>query len=385
MAATTTPGVSFTEFRTLIESAITRRSNFSYTHRKAIHFHWANDNTHPDLDLLSLEKMCELIGFAKPDSHVLEESNPLPGYTMRSKIDDEVKAAIHRPGRTILIVHYAGHGTDNGSGELVLSDRWGKKLARADLLLASVESTELASDAPIDVLYIFDCCFSFLATRQINARSRLVEVLAANDYRNPSAFGPQSAHSLTSKLYLEVRDRAQRGEKMIEIAQIMDKLQQSTVVKTPSHAVKIGLGSIVLPLSPFPNPRSATSTSSQPAYRPGLLASFTIHTTEPCDEVDIRNAANWAESFPQSKTLSLHYEGSKRVNSTLFFFEVQRLAFLRIAGAPGVTLICENKPYTWNNPSQRAHFTGSVENSGVNDENKSPCNTHNTCNIQKYF
>ena len=129
-----------------------------------------------------------------------------------------------------------------------MSDRLGKKLARADWLFGSAGTMELASDAPIDVRYIFDSCFSFLPTQQINTRSRIVEVLGANDDRDPHAYGRQGTHSFTSKLYLEVRDPAQRGEKMIEIAEIMDKLQQSTVVKIPSYAVKVGLRSIVLPL-----------------------------------------------------------------------------------------------------------------------------------------
>lgn len=304
--------------------------------------------------------MCEHLNFEKPDSCILQESNPMPGYDMFTKIGGEVKAAISRPGRTILIIHYAGHGGDNGHGELVLSDRLGKKLARADYLLGPVGTPELDSDAPIDVLYIFDSCFSFLTTRQINARSRIVEILAANDDRDPFAYGRQGTCSFTSKLFMEVRERAQRGEKMIEIAQIMDKLQQAAVVKTPSHTVKVGLGSIVLPLFPSSGPRSTTSHSTQQIHGPGLLSSFTIHAAEPCDPIEVQNAANWAESFPQSKTLSLHYEGCKKVNSTLFFFEAKRLAFLRISGAPGVTLICENWPLV---PATAA---------SSNDENEPP-------------
>lgn len=33
-------------------------AKFFYQHHKAIHFHWANDDTDPDLGLLAFEKAC---------------------------------------------------------------------------------------------------------------------------------------------------------------------------------------------------------------------------------------------------------------------------------------------------------------------------------------
>ena len=278
---------------------------------------------------------------------------------MRTKIGNEVQDAARRAGRTILIVHYAGHGTDNGTGGLVLSDRTGKKLARADLLFAPVERYELDDNAPLDVLFIFDCCFSFLATREMITGSRIVEVLAANNSRDPIAFGAKSVHSFTSKLYMEIRRRAHAGDKLIEIADIMDTLQQTAVDKRPSHTAKIGLGSIVLSLIPSSSTRPASSPAPR-SYGPGLLATFTIHSGEPSDLSEVQQVGKWAEGFPLSKNVSLHYEGANIVNSALFFFEARRLAFMRISGIPAVTLICENRPQAYSLLPQQMHFTNSA-------------------------
>lgn len=86
----------------------------------------------------------------------------MPGNTIREKLTAVAQAAIQQPGRTLLVVHYAGHGCDNGTGQLVISDRLGKKLARANLLITPFDVTELSLSALIDVLYIFNRCFGYL-------------------------------------------------------------------------------------------------------------------------------------------------------------------------------------------------------------------------------
>lgn len=160
---------------------------------------------------------------------------------------------------------------------------------------------------------------------------------------------------------------------------IRDLLQQKAVIKRPSHTVKIGLGSIVLSLVPSPSPGP---------YGPGLLATFTIHAAELSDLSEIQQTGAWAEGFPLSENVSLHYEGSKIVNSALLFFEARRLAFMRISGIPAVTLVCENpQAYSptnaaigfargWSSRSgpdwTSSRVSGRV--SEVNDENQPPHN-----------
>lgn len=375
MAATQTPGVSADEFNALIEGAVNRRSSCFYQHFRAFHFHWADDNTFPERDQESFTAMCKILGFPTVESHVLQANDPTPGNTIRDRINSEVRAATQLQGRTILIIHYAGHGADNGTGQLVISDRLGRKLARADLLMAEFDSVELSLAAPIDVLYIFDCCFGYLATRDITPGSRMVEVVSGNDVRDPIALGAKNAYSFTSKLLVEIRSRAQQGEKELEIADLIASLPST--VKQPTHSVKAGIGSIVLPIPPG---KTATA-QSQP--RPGILSTFTIHTMPSFEPDEVKGIVDWIHTFPNTRRMSLQYEGAKRVNSTLFFFQAKRLAYLRISGAPGVTLICENRPFPF--PSVRAshaavrfpttskaHRVHSPNKNTTNDENLPP-------------
>ena len=366
MAATQSSGVSFDDFNALIEGAVNRRAACVYQHLRAFHFHWANDNAFPDHDQRSFSEICNILGFPAVDSHILDTSDPMPGNTIREKLTAAARAAIQQPGRTLLAVHYAGRGCDNGTGQLVISDQLGKKLARADLLIAPFDVTELSPSAPIDVLYIFDCCFGYLATRDITPRSRMVEIISGNDERDPIAFGAKKAHSFTSKLLVEVRSRAQRGEKEIEIANLIESLPSAT--KQPTHAVKAGMGSIVVPV---PSPPTTPAQQSQPG--PGLLSTFTIHTAPSFDGEEVKKIIDWIHSFPNTRRMSLRFEGSKWVNSTLFFFEARKLAYMRIAGAPGVTLICHNKPVRAARAAAVAHSpTRHAWVANVNDENMPP-------------
>lgn len=119
----------------------------------------------------------------------------------------------------------------------------------------------------------------------------MVEVISGNDERDPIAFGAKKAHSFTSKLLVEVRSRAQRGEKEIEIANVIESLPSAT--KQPTHAVKAGIGSIVVPI---PSPPTTPAQQSQPG--PGLLSTFTIHTAPSFDCEEVKKIIDWIHSFP---------------------------------------------------------------------------------------
>ena len=82
----------------------------------------------------------------------------------------------------------------------------------------------------------------------ITPGSRMVEVISSNDERDLIAFGANRAHSFTSKLPVEIRYRAQKGEKEVEIADLVDNLLSTA--KQPTRAVKADIGSIVLLIPP---------------------------------------------------------------------------------------------------------------------------------------
>jgi hypothetical protein len=108
-----------------------------------------------------------------------------------------------------------------------------------------------------------------------------VEILAAGDKRNVIALGAGPTNSFTQNLLIEVRHRAQYGEKLVEIADLINALRQSSPVKKPTHGIRLGMGSITLPL----NTTTATAPPLTSMKRNGLLATFSLtcpnHSAKP--------------------------------------------------------------------------------------------------------
>ena len=94
------------------------------------------------------------------------------------------------------------------SGSKWAIDRLGKKLARADLLIAPFHVTEPSPTVPIDTLYIFDCCFGYLTTRSITPGETM---------KGFHCIRCQKCALFTWKLLIEIKSRVQKGEKEVEI------------------------------------------------------------------------------------------------------------------------------------------------------------------------
>jgi hypothetical protein len=116
-----------------------------------------------------------------------------------------VVKAVHTLGRSIVIVHYSGHGGANYLNKLELCSLSGKKIAANGFLLDITTDMMVGLDQPIDSIVIFDCCYSFLVARNTNSQSRIVEILSAGDKSDPVGFAAGTKNSLTSKLLIEIR------------------------------------------------------------------------------------------------------------------------------------------------------------------------------------
>ncbi|KAE8377747.1 hypothetical protein BDV26DRAFT_262858, partial [Aspergillus bertholletiae] len=177
-------------------------------------------------------------------------------------------------GRSVVMIHYAGHGIPNNLNELTLVSQTGKKISASRFLSDITTETNMPLNASVDIIVILDCCYSFLSLRQPNSESRIVEILTAGGKPDPIAFSPGARLSFTAKLLVNIRTRAQKGDKFVEIAEMMDTIKQASPVKKPCYAAKLGMGSITLPLSPI-SPAYVPVTRS-----PGLLATFSLHVSE---------------------------------------------------------------------------------------------------------
>lgn len=217
-----------------------------------------------------------------------------------------------------------------------------KSIAALSFLSDITTDLLIPFDKPVDVIIVLDCCYSFLATRDANPESRIVEILSAGrEAADPIAFAAGTRNSFTSKLLMEVRRRPQQDEKFVEIASVIDTLRATSPVKKPSYAAKVGLGSICLPLT-------ASAVATDTTTIDGLQATFSVHVSHSFTNEDLEDLVEWLENMPKSKC-SLKLESVKSTDSMLFVFESNVLCFYRITSLPGVSLICEHRPldFSW--------------------------------------
>jgi hypothetical protein len=354
--------ISKTEFEAALQGAISRREAV-YKNSYSLHIRWEDDDTLAERDENSFRSIIEALGFPdKPEIHIIQKANKTPAWELLPTIAAIMAKAESSDGRSIVIIHYAGHGNADANGELVLMSSSGKRIqARSILDFTAEQSAWLTVGAKVDVIMIFDCCYNFLATRTTNPASRIVEILTAGDERDPIAFQAGTRASFTSKLAIEIRNRQQLGHKFVEFADVMADLRRTSPVKKPSYVAKLGTGSITLPLVNTAGTAQHHGVGSiQP---PGLLATFSIHVSHTFINSQLRTLVAWLQSLDKDHGLTL--EGVKETISMVFIFESSYLCFLRIQGLAGVTLICENKPsdFSWllrpaSNSSGPKHIEG---------------------------
>jgi hypothetical protein len=91
------------------------------------------------------------------------------------------------------------------------------------------------------------------------------------------ALGAGPTNSFTQKLLIEVRHRAQYGEKLVEVAGLINAVRQSLPIKKPTHGIRLGMGSITLPLN---STVAAAPPRALIKRRHGLLATFSLHVLQ---------------------------------------------------------------------------------------------------------
>lgn len=74
------------------------------------------------------------------------------------------------------------------------------------------------------------------------------------------------------------------------------------------------------------------------------LATFSLHIAETLNRSEIDKILHWIHQAPKKEASTLTLENVKRTNSTLIILESGVTNFYRIAGLPGLALICENFP-----------------------------------------
>lgn len=322
-----------------LQDVVDSRRNL-YASAYALHWRWADDNTSACEDEKRFRDFVELMNIPPPETYVIPEDplfNKIPGFEVQQKIARILAKAAHDPGDSVVILHYAGHGRENVLGRLELCSLSGRVIAVDHLLRDVLSEYVIPFDERVDVVVILDCCFAFLASRTNEPNYRRVDILSGSEERNPTALGAKKTNSFTAKLLIEARLRAQNGDRIIEMSSLIDRLIQTSPVKKPAYAGKLGPGSIILPLV-----STVQSVASRPSV-PGLMATFSVHVSDNFTDSELRDLVRWVGNLPKSKSATLRLEGIKKTNSFLFVFQAPLNSFYRVMGCPDITLICENE------------------------------------------
>lgn len=196
-------------------------------------------------------------------------------------------------------------------------------------------------DARVDIVIMMDCCYPYMLTNT-QPGYRRVDILAAADEKDPVAFGSDQTHSLsfTSEIYTELQARAMQGAREVEMAKLITSFQDRELqMRAPTYIAKLGFGSVTLPIV-----CQTLSSASPSRHSLRLLVTFAMHISEPLTTAEVNDILRSISPASEGQAFSFKLDQIKRTsaNSTLIILESPLSAFYRIAGLPGVFLICEN-------------------------------------------
>lgn len=323
------------QFRRTIQEAVIQTSTH-YTESYAISIRWERDDTLAEQDVGHFRSLLSTLRLAAPREVVIAAGDPTPGLTAQREFERQLTAARQTRGRAIVVVHYAGHGAQDGDSlELVESARDGNAFCATHFLLNAVTPRKgygLRDEDKVDVLFVFDCCYSWVACRAPQTFQRIVEVIAATDEKDPEALSPPR-NTITAKLAGEVRRRQRDGHAYVVIADAVAALRgRQRAVRKPSHGLRLGAVSICLP---FSGPVAVDPQRLPPAMR----VVFGVHIAGNLTASTVRSFVNWIRTLPESASITL--EGVYPTASTLLVLCGPWSTWSRVNGISGFSFIAE--------------------------------------------
>lgn len=326
-------GLSISEFEGMLRQAVDQRSRV-YTFVSSLSFRWEKDQTNAEVDCNRFRDIVHLFGFPTPEQYVIPLEDRTPTLTLALKFCGMLTQAIVAKGRALLLVHYAGHG-EQKDGELFFTSGNHRYTIAINKILAQVDSGSalLSSDTEVDTVFIFDSCFSHVATRNTVNAERIVEVLAATSPRTPLANAAQGRASFTGKLWNEIMAKRAAGHKSVELAQLMDSLMTKSPRVTLSYKLLVGVHSLRLELPGG----SVSNVALPPVVEPEYFAVFSVYVAETLSSSAIDTIVEWIHALPRNIGLTL--DNVFETSSMLFMFRSSRYVFLKLNGINNVTFV----------------------------------------------
>ncbi|KAL2808429.1 hypothetical protein BJX63DRAFT_439395 [Aspergillus granulosus] len=322
-------------FKEILKAAVQQRS-IRYTATSGLSLRWEDDDTLAINDTVQFQNILGLLNLPAAEEIIISRDDTTPGWTVLDSFRQVLSRAKNVSGRALIVVHYAGHGRVDSDGSLLFVERPGGREIDADRSLFSLVGNYghsfIRNIEHIDVLFILDCCYGFVAYRDAETCPRIVEIISATTENDPLAFSPPKV-TITKKLAAEITRRKRDGYQYIEIADVVATIREKhSPAKKPGHCLKLGATSICLPFTGL--------VRINPAHiRPSLRAVFSVHLTEDMTPNEINQLLNWVRTLPEFASITL--DGVYHTGSTCLVLSSAWSVWSKVSGMRGFGLVTE--------------------------------------------
>jgi hypothetical protein len=328
------------QFEDEITRAVNNRSR-TYNNSFALSVRWERDNTNASADTEHFQAILSTLNLDQAEVEILAEQDQTPGWTLNDKIRSVFRLAANTPGKSIVLIHYGGHGEVRGE-QLFAVEGLSRRSTNLQRFIDTVVAGEVQDFdiADTDAVFVLDCCYSHVATRALNPTTRVVEILSASDEHTPEALTPPR-NTLTGKLRGEIARRKRDGHHFVILSDVMATIRGNSSVVRPTHHVKLGV-SVCFPFT-------GVTQINPNTIAPSLRAVFSVRIAENMTREQLDRFVTWIEALPPGFALEL--DGIYTTTSTLLIFQSAYALFTNLAGYPGVTFISDVR-----SPNRRKYF-----------------------------
>lgn len=318
--------IPYAEFEAAITRAVNSRSQV-YNNSFALSIQWKQDNTCASTDTENFQVILSTLNLDKAEVMVLAEKDPTPGWTLDDKIRSIFQVAARTPGKSIVIIHYAGHGSVRDNRLFATEGPSHRSIDLQRCINEAVAGSFQDYDiGDTDTVFVLDCCYSHVATRASDPRNRSVEILSASDDQTPEALTPPR-NTLTGKLRGEIARRKHAGHRFIRLSDVMETIRANSPVVKPTYHVKLGESTCF--------PFTGVTRIDPNTITPTLRAAFSVHIAENMTREQLERFVHWIETLPPAFRIEL--DAVYPTNSTLLMLQSSYALFWNLAGYPGVS------------------------------------------------
>lgn len=362
--------------RSQIEAALDQRGRH-YAAFVSFTVRFEQDDTNAVNDAANFQAILKLLGLPPAEELIILGNDKTAAWTCTHWMVNLIHSQKSATGRTLVIGHYAGHGSIDATDQLslVASPSSPSKMSFLHTLGLVFQSGYIPPET--DACIILDACYSGIATRGVDSESWSGELIAAvgpaqKALENWSYTARIQNRTFTSRVAEEVAHEVGQGAASISLAAIVEALRlKSNAARIPMYQQKAGKFGIRIPnLKNVPLPphrptlslhqrrqaalsspasissgSSSTIGPSQPSLQastatPDLSAVFQVHlkTVDPLGS-EAQKLLDWI--FSLSPNLGIELLGVFKTQSTTILIQAPWVLWAHLNGLDPFELVCE--------------------------------------------